>query len=268
MRTFNLFLTSVILALLSPLCALAQTESGLLMELEAQKKINKNLSVSLEGDFRTRNDFQTIDRWKIGLGASYKINSWLKADAGYSMIYENNREKVEYYSTYEDDGVTVKHDKVKWRPSYWGIKHRVTASLTGSYKFGNGIRISLRERWQYTYRPEKATTRWKWRVDGSDDIDMTLDDDYVRSGSGKNELRSRFQIEYDRKHVKWNPYASIELFNNWGIDKIRYTAGTDYKINKQHTVGAFYRFQQLEDKEEGSYDPNMHYLGVSYTFKF
>ncbi len=103
--------------------SLAQSEGGLLMEVGAEKKINRQVSISLEGDIRTRNNFKTMDRWSIGVGADYKFNKYLKASAGYILLNNNNREKISYNSSGE---------KKAWRPSYWGIRHRFNAALTGS----------------------------------------------------------------------------------------------------------------------------------------
>lgn len=247
--------------------ATAQSEAGLIVGGEVEKKITRNLGLSIEADLRTRNDFKTMDRWGVGVSVSYKFTKWLKADAGYSLLNYNNREKTETYLS-----SSGKYYKMHWRPSYWSIKHRVHASLTGSYKFSN-IRISLRERWQYTYRPEKSTTRWTWRVSDAEgnalsDNAMRLDDDYVRSSSGKNQLRSRLQVEYDKKRALFTPYASVELYNSWGIEKIRYTVGTDIRLNNHHSLGVYYRFQDMKNVDEGDYDPDMHYIGLGYKFKF
>ena len=251
-----------LLAVLMTVVALpmaAQSEGGLIAGVEVEKKINRQLTIDLEGELRTRNNFKTMDRWKIGLGTSYKFNKWLKASVGYSLLDYNNREKVTYYIS--ESG----NPKIKWRPSYWGIRHRFHASLTGSYKFSNGLKLSLRERWQYSYRPESDVTRYKMRMD---EKTMELDDDYVRDSKGKNQLRSRFQIEYDKKRALFTPYASIELYNSWAIEKIRYEVGTDIRLTKQHGLAVFYRYQNMRNVDLGDYDPDMHYLGVGYKFKF
>lgn len=247
---YNKIIAAVLLAAMS-MPALAQSEGGLYVSAEAEKKINKKLDVSLEADMRTRNNFKTMDRWSIGLGASYKLNKWLKADLGYKLLDYNNHEKI----TYKTSG-----DYNHWRPSYWGVKHRVYAGLTGSYKFSNNIKLSLRERWQYTYRPEKTVQRW--------DFDDETWEDKVMSGKGKNQLRSRFEISYDKKRALFTPYANIELYNAWGIEKIRYTVGTDIRLSKQHSLGVFYRFQDMKNVDADDYDPDMHYLGIGYKFKF
>ena len=97
---------------------------------------------------------------------------------------------------------------------------------------------------------------------------MRLDDDYVRSGKGKNQLRSRLQVELDKKRALFTPYVSMELFNSWAIEKIRYTAGTDIRLNKQNSLSVYYRFQNMKNVDDEDYDPDMHFLGLSYKFKF
>ena len=250
MRISDRIIATALLAVMS-LTATAQTEGGLIASAEVEKKVNKQLSVGVEAELRTRNNFKTMDRWSLGLGASYKFNKWLKADAGYSLLNTNFHEDISYKSSGNYNN---------WRPSYWGIRHRVHASLTGTYKFQNNLRLSLRERWQYTYRPEKTVTRW--------DFDNSSWEDKVRSGKGKNQLRSRLQLEYDKKNALLTPYASVELYNAWAIEKIRYTVGTDINVTKNHTFNVFYRYQNMKNVDDGDYDPDMHYIGVGYKFKF
>ena len=248
---FSLFTFHFSLLFVMSLTAAAQTEGGLIAGVEAEKKVNKQLSVGIEAEMRTRNNFKTMDRWSLGLGVEYKFNKWLKADAGYNLLNTNFREDISYKSSGAYNN---------WRPSYWGIRHRVHASLTGTYKFQNNLRLSLRERWQYTYRPEKTVTRW--------DFDNGYWEDKVRAGKGKNQLRSRLQVEYDKKKALLTPYASVELYNAWAIEKIRYTVGTDINLTKQHTLNVFYRYQNMKNVDDSDYDPNMHYLGIGYKFKF
>lgn len=247
-------LRSALAFLLALHCTLAtaQSEGGLIVGAEAEKKINKQLSIGLEAEMRTRNNFKTMDRWKFGVGASYKLTKWLKASAGYDLLDYNNREKISYKAS-----GAYNH----WRPSYYGVKHRFNIALTGAYKFQNNIKVSLRERWQYSYRPETSTDRW-------DFDEAQWEDDYTRSGKGKNQLRSRIEVSYDKKRAKIEPYASAEFYHSWAIEKVRYTVGADYKLNKQHSIGAFYRFQNMKNVDDEDYDPDMHYLGIGYKFKF
>ena len=247
-------ITVLLAALSTPI--LAQSETGLLLGVEAEKKLTKQMSASVEADFRTRNNFKTVDRWSTSLVFDYKLAKWLKADAGYTFLYGNNREKI-----------TVDY----WRPCYWGIRHRVNVSLTGSYKLSKSIRLSLREGWQYTYRPETDTERYYFEDYGADvwaGMDGWTSVDKVRKGKGKNQLRSRLRIDYDKKKSTLQPYAAVEFYNSLGIEKIRYTVGMDIKLNKQHSFEVFYRFQDVKHVDEEDYDPDMHYIGAGYKFKF
>ena len=249
MQTYR-FLPAVLMAFMS-LSTTAQSESGLWMELGAEKKLSNQFSLGIEGDLRTRNNLKTLDRWSLGLAAEYKPVKYLKLSAGYTLLNNNFREDISYNTSGSYNN---------WRPSYWGIRHRVNASVTGTYKFSNNLRISLRERWQWTYRPEKTVERW--------DFDNSQWEDKVRKGMGKNQLRSRLQIEYDKKRALFTPYANIELYNAWAIEKIRYTVGTDINLSKQHTFSVFYRFQDMKNVDPEEYDPNMHYIGLGYKLKF
>lgn len=232
----------------------AQSESGMILGLELEKKVNKQFSVGLEAGYRSRNDFKTTDRWSVGLNADYKLTKWLKADAGYT-----------YLNTHFGEKITKSASKTKWRPSYWGPRHRFHVSLGADYKVWSNLRVSLRERWQYTYRPEKSVERWK--------IDETLktkslDSDYVRESKGKHQLRSRLQVEWDQKHALLTPFANVEFYNTLAIEKIRYTFGTDIRISKQHSASLYYRFQDMRGSDAEDTDIDMHYFGAGYKFKF
>ena len=244
----------VVLALVASVAHLnAQSQSGMILGIEAEKKVNKKVGVGIEADFRTRNNFKTAERWSVGLNANYKPTKWLKADAGYSFLNTNYAEKI-----------SGEGSKLKWRPSYWGGRHRLHLSLTADHKVWSNLRLSLRERWQYTYRPEQAVDRWK--IDKTLQT-KTLDSNYFREGKGKHQLRSRLQLEWDKKRAMLTPFANVEFYNSLSIEKIRYTVGTDMKLGKQHSLGVYYRFQDVVNEDEDS-DPDMHYLGLGYKFKF
>ncbi len=249
MRMSKFYLVVLVAATSLPL--FADNEGGLLLEADLKKEISKQFSVSFGGDLRTRNNFKTMDRWSLAVGADYKFNKWLKVDAGYKFMRTNYREDINYKTSGAYN---------KWRPSYWGNKHRFYASVTGDYKFANNIKLSLRERWQYTYRPSATVQRW--------DFDNEQWEDKYRSSKGKNQLRSRFQIEYARKRALFTPYANVELYNSWGLEKVRYTVGSDIRLNRQHSLDVFYRYQHISNVSDDEYDPNMHYLGIGYKFKF
>lgn len=248
---------------LLPLGAMAQGDDfGLDFSLEAQKKLSKQWSMSLEGEYRTRDNTKTSDRWSFGLGVDYKVTKWLKASAGYNLLYDYNDSKITYFGEYDNaviEGDADAGDKKYNYPSYWTPRHRFNVSLTFDKKLFGDFRFSLRERWQYTYRPEQTIQRYSYL----DEKDI----DKIYNGKGKNVLRSRLQIEYDKKGLNITPYASVEFFNAWSLQKTRFTAGVDWKLSKQHSVGAFYRYQNVRNDDDDN-EPNTHLIGVGYKFKF
>lgn len=239
------------LALLAAVCVPTKAvadDTGLIVEAAVEKKINKKASVDLEAEFRTRNDFRTADRIALALGGEYKLTTWLKADAGYQLLIDNNKEKLTFNtdSSYNN-----------WRPSYWGTRHRFYVSLTASYKW-NRVSFSLREQWRYTYRPEKTTERY--------DFDNSWWEDKAVSSKGKHVLRSRLKVQWDIPKSKFTPWASYELFNSLRLDKTRLQAGVDYSLLKKHTFTLYYRYQNVREDDDG--EGNSHYLGVGYKYKF
>ena len=228
--------------------ASAQSDDfGLDFSLEAQKKLNKKWSVSLGGELRTRDNTKTVDRWSVGVGADYKVAKWLKASAGYDLLIDN-RDK----STYKSNGDLNK------LAEFWGVRHRLNVALTASQKLGD-FKVSLRERWQYTYRPEKTIDRY--------DVDDEEYESKTYNGKAKHLLRSRLQVEYSVPKTSLSPYAHVEFFNGWSLEKTRYTAGMDYDLSKKHSLGLFYRYQVVRNDDDND-EPNIHLIGFTYKFKF
>ena len=242
----RLILLVLLLAVLMP-PALQADDSGLILSAGASRKIRKGLNVDVEAEFRSRNDFRTAERVNLGASVSYKLLPWLKASGGYNLLIENNREEI----TYNDD-LSYNH----WRPSYWGLRHRFNVTLTASYKVRR-VEFSLRERWQYTYRPSKTIDNF--------DFDEGMWEDHEVRGKGKNVLRSRLQVEWDIPRCKYDPYASVEFHQSRYLDKTRFIAGVAHTIKKTHSFKLYYRYQLTGSH---SSDPNIHMLGLGYTYKF
>jgi len=236
-------------AVLSPIKASAGDDAGLLLSAGVSHKLDKKWSVGGDVEFRSRNNFRTADRVSVGINAGYKLCKWLKASAGYSLLIDNNYEKL----TFNDD---LSYNN--WRPSYWGLRHRFNVSLTGSYSI-NRVTLSLRERWQYTYRPHKMTDNF--------DFDEAEWETVEVSGKGKNVLRSKLQVEWNIPRCKFDPFASVEFYNAWALEKTRFTVGVDYNIKKTHYFEAFYRYQHLNGDDDDN-EENEHIVGLGYTFKF
>ena len=232
---------------LIPTSSLAD-DAGLVLSAGASHKLTKRMSVDFEVEFRSRNNFRTAERVSLGPSVSYKLLPWLKASADYNLLIDNNREEI----TYQDDGVSYNN----WRPSYWGVRHRFNVSLTGSYKI-NRVEVSLRERWQYTYR--------RSRVIDNFDFDNGEWEDHEVRGKGKNVLRSRLQLEWDIPKCKFDPFASVEFHTTRELEKTRFIVGVNHTIKKTHAFKAYYRCQVTGSSSD---EPNIHMLGMGYTYKF
>ena len=222
-------------------------DAGLIASIEASHKFSKKASAGVEMEFRSRNNFRTADRVSLGADASYKLLPWLKAAAGYQLLIDNNREEI----TYQSDGVSYNN----WRPSYWGVRHRFNVSLTASRKIQR-VEVSLRERWQYTYRPSKMIDNF--------DFDEGEWEDYEVRGKGKNVLRSRLQLEWDIPKCKFDPFASVEFHTTRDLEKTRFIVGVSHSVKKKHDFKLYYRYQVSGSSSE----PDIHMLGMGYTYKF
>lgn len=259
---------------------------GVWTSIGAEKKISKKWGVEMEGEFRTADALNEVSRYSIGVSTDYKINSWLKVDAGYVFMRDFSREdkslKWEEDEYNEDGALDYSKYELDIEEAYWKTRHRVNVSLTGSVKF-NRFKISLRERVQYTYQMKTMINQteydvtkyseegWGWLYgDNLWQVDTESPKVKEDEKGGKHSfvLRSRLQVEYDIKGVPFEPYASVEMHNDlngFGIKKMRYTIGGDYKINKKHSVGLYYRYQDFTGSDEGE---STHILGVGYKFKF
>ena len=224
------------------------SDFGVWTTVGAEKSLGEKWSVGAEGGFRTRDNSGTADRWSFGLEGSYKIVTGLKLSAGYTLLYDNNDGEI---TVHEDGSYNSR------RPSYWGLRHRFNVSLTGSVKTGR-FGISLRERWQYTYRPRKTTERY--------DYDNGLWEDYNVRGKGHNVLRSRLKVEYDIPGCRIDPYASAEMYNSFSLEKSRYIVGAEWKITRTHSVGLYYLYQNVNNDKDDD-DTDEHVLGLSYRIK-
>lgn len=255
----------LMMLLMLPVAGWAQGDDwGMWLSLGADKKVTKKFSYGVEAEIRTRDNFTTMDRLSIGVDADYKLAKWLKLSAGYSLLYNPNFERMTYYDENDDEVALqeiVDAGDPKRYVKYDIARHRFNVSMTGDVNIGH-FNVSLRERWQYTYRPEKTVDqRYDYYEEAWDGTPHTY------RGKGKNVLRSRLQIEYKKKGLKVTPYANAELFNAWGLQKSRYTVGLDWKMDKQNVFGLAYRYQYVHDDDD-DYDPNMHFVGVSYKRKF
>lgn len=258
--------------LLAASSAWAQSDFGVWTSVEGSTKLNKKLELSIEGEYRTQDMSTMTERASGAVNLSYKNKAipFLKADVGYTFMYMHYPAETEVKYEEDDNGGLTDVPKYKnVDADYWTARHRATASLTGSVKWGR-VKFSLRERYQFTYRMPAQCNRERYGYhpvfDAWDEEPEVMIDD--KKAKSDHKLRSRLQISYDIKKCSFEPYVEVELYNQldnaFAYDKIRYTVGTEYKINKENKLKLFYRYQDYADIDEVS----GHVLGLGYAFEF
>jgi len=242
--------TIIMLMILLPIGVRAQSdEFGTWTSVSLDKKLSKQFSLGTELELRTGNNLKNIDRWSAGISVDYRLAKWLKASAGYTYLYDYHPEAY----TYQDDG-----DLNKRTMTYFGSRHRLSVSLTASKDFGK-LNVSLRERWQYTYRPEQENMRMDYQH-------ADLGYSYSVRGKATNIWRNKLQLKY-RTTGLLQPYLYGETYvSGTGFDKLRLSLGTDLKLSKRSSLNVGYVYQKVYDNvdEEG----NKHVLSIGYKYKF
>ena len=200
------------IALLCSTFSFAQSDDmGMYTSVEVSKRIISKLDVSLEEEFRLRDNLSEIDRFSTTLGLSYKFNSYLKVGGAYNLINYNHPKKN------------------------WEIRHRYYFFAQGSYDF-NRFTISLRERFQSTYRQGvyETETRSNPKL-------------YLRS---RVELSYNIRDSKFAPYTYCEFYNSLNNKTGNGMDKISYLLGTKYKFNKRNSLELYYKYINFNEDED------------------
>ena len=263
--------------LLLPLPMAAQTtddgtenHGAVWTEVGVTKVLPYNWSVEAGIGFRTLDWFDHANRFDASIGVGYKLGKHLEFGLGYTFIERHYLEtaKAHYNSAGVYNGYNV--DAAHWMP-----RHRISFDVTADKRFWKTLRVSLRERYQYTHQNARTVDRVKYRADsydaegnitGWEEPEQTVKE---KSAWDRHLLRSRLKFALDRKGWQWEPFVSAELHNDmsagWHLDKVRCIAGTEYSLSKQHKVTAAYVFTH-ENDDDGN--ENIHAVSIGYKFKF
>ncbi len=217
-----------------------KNDFGVWTTIGAEKDITKKVTLSADLELRTHNNAKSVDRWSGTLDLSYNLLSCLKVGGYYSYLHSLKDRSI------KQTGEILS--------KYWYARHRFNFYVSGNYKIDK-FTFSIREMWQYTYRPEKRVAY--------ESNDMTINEMELIPGEGSNVLRSRLNIDYNAVKDFFTPYASVEIYNDKnGIDKTRYTLGSNINITENSEFGIFYRYQVFGEKGV----PKDHIIGLEYKF--
>lgn len=277
----------------SLLTSYAQSDDfGFDFSVGAEKKLRPGTHVSLEGGVRTMDHTKKVDRWTVGVGADQRLfdNGIFDLKVGLKWEYmwinypEQTKDKTENYeyehvvldendepySYYTDDYMGYNH-----RHQFWRGRHRTSLSLTAGYQPNKRWSFSWKEVVQYSHYNKAKTTMDRYRVDDVEEDEngalaytYYLDNDNIKEYKAKDRvlLRSKVGVDYNIRNCPVDPYLSAEYGCglNYSANKWKFTAGADFKINKQNKIDLFYRYQTEDDDDE----PNGHFIGLAYNIKF
>ena len=130
---------------------------------------------------------------------------------------------------------------------------------TGAYKgqvASNRIAFDAKSGFEFN----RFDFQFRLRYTNGADFDQTTND-------RTSYFRYRAKINYDMKGSKLAPYVSVEAFHDLilnDVDKMRYTGGLAYPINKSNELSLFYRLQDYSETAKESMD----IIGIGYSLEF
>ena len=267
------------LLLLLPCAAFAQTELDDENDFQTRvsfgmdKKLSKGLHLTVSEEFRFDNGSTAIDRFQTGVGLSYKLNSFLKAGVGYTLLNPYKGSKS----------------------AFTNPRHRFDVSLTGSYKAGDWT-FSLKETFRLTHRSGdfneyqsaanamvlKSRLSAKYRgFDGFKpygflELRNTLNAPAIAATYSASTGKYLTSAGAEEGEAGW----FISGWNNMYINRYRLGLGCDIKLAPQHDLDVFLYTDYYTEKSidaNGSGTKLKSYtiqhginaiLGVGYTFSF
>ncbi len=260
---------AIILTLLLPLAAAAQTEVGGGARLSAafDYKINKGFHAYLEEEIRVNGVFQSLNRFQTTVGVTYKPVKFLKLGAGYSLI--NPYDKIERY----------------YKPPRHRFFLEAAAHVTVNY-----FSFSIKETFRFTHRsgsfnPYQNTRNamalksrigleykgWSYFEPGVF-VEMR-----TQLNAPWGEISGTLQTKDDGiTYYNYTPKGYTHVYN----DRFRIIFRTDIRLNRHNYLKPyafidFYSPYEIDTNAEGTRLFRATYanyldviIGISYTFKF
>jgi hypothetical protein len=180
------------------------TDFGTNIGVEISKSLGRRFDISLEQEFRTKNNVSDIDRLLTGIGGSYSIiRKYLKVGASYDFIANWDEEK-----------------------EYFNLRHRFKVQLNGRYDVDR-FSFRLRSRYQFTYRDE-SVRRYNWNPR-----------QYWR-----NRLSVSYKVPGIAltPSVSCEMFYQLNNYKGNVIDNLRFETGLEYGLNKNNSLELICRY--------------------------
>ncbi len=274
----RIYILSLLLLLLPAFAQAGDADDfGVWTEVGVQKILPRDFSVGVDGKLRTCDVSKKVSNIDVGTNVNYKLNKYVKFGVAYSFIesYKGSQAK------YDEDEETSDYVSRQYTDSYWRPKHRFSVDVTPSVKLWRVLRLSLRERYQYTHQKKLTISSREdmWDLGKEDWAEDWEEDSKTKKEKNTHILRSRLKLEIDKKGLDWSPFVSVETQNYFkkkeldsgrsALRSVRTAVGTEYKINVRNSINVAYVFTyKHEDKKEDKNKYRMHAVCVGYNFKF
>jgi hypothetical protein len=198
-------------------------DAGLWFAAEGELQLSKRTSMILNGEVRMKDNMMQVGTMLAELGLEYEFNLKWRLATYYRFISRHRPDQSFQY------------------------RHRYYADLRYRHRAGRHDWVA-RVRFQQQFRYEEL-----WSINLADD---------------RSYLRPKLSYRY-RLNRTWRPFLAAEFYFPVTIrgvhhsDKMRFTAGTRYRINKQHSLSLYYMIQH----EVRVKNPVTDYvLGIGYAF--
>ena len=223
----NRRICSFTILLFSMLSMYAQDDAGTWISTEMVTPIGRRWQAGAGGELRLKANFASVDRWQLTANANYKASRYLKLGASYEFHLKNRQ-----LADGEKECVP---------------RHRLMVDATPQVKLCSWLKLSLRERYQYTHMMAKSGI----------------------AATDEHHLRSRLKVDFST-NTTWSPYVSCEVFNRlddeFHIDEMRLAAGSAYALTSHYMLSFGYL---LDVKYNGIsfFGKRNHIIQASFTYK-
>lgn len=202
---------------------------GMWNTVSVEKKINKKVSLSIDEEFRLKENLSKINLFYTNFGFNYKLSKKLKA----SLIYRNTQKAV--------DG------------RGYDIKHRLMLDVVYKEKLSKKFQFQFRQRFQFENNNIYSSRDGKY-IESFLRSKFELGYNYTKKIKAYISEELRFQL-----HDPRNPES------DYGLHRFRTALGLDYNLNSANSVGIYY----LVQNEIRVYKPNELFIfGLQYGFQF
>ena len=191
---------------------------------QVKYKVNKKLDFAFEEQLRLKDNARNIDQYFSEITANFNLSKKFNLGLGSRYIKENdNIGKKQGYETH-----------FRWNVDL-GFKHEIK-------------NLDLKYRLSYQSKNELNITK-------------------AEGDTAQNTLRFKIGAGYNIKNWKFDPKLSAEVFNlrnnNEGLNRVRYSVGTDYNFKNAGELGAYYR---MEKELTGVFRKTTNIIGIQYVY--